>query len=386
MRLATVGLLLVLAVGLMAAGGMVAADSSIDTVDRQDILDLDTDESPDRHGQSASADLGLGADATDATLRAELEQRTVAAELRKAPPDERAAIVESYLERLDDEVEALVQADIDSLEAATQGELTVRELLIEATETGYTASARQQTLNDLAALDDAVPDLDVTAAVTRLELRYDIIAGPTRDRVLAAATDPDRPTTIGLEVTTAGLALISVDEHRYHREAVRYDRFAMPGDAVETLSAAESIAAEAYPSSTATVALRDLGAGLYHVERSLPAGSVTAFVGGGSEAVVVERQYRWLDQVEVDLANSVDEDGVELTIERSFTGGPLRVTITDADTGAAIEGTAYLRHGGTWTPLGAVDEGGQVWGPDPGGPIDIRVVTPDGIISVSAER
>lgn len=386
MRAVTTGLFMLMAVVLVTAGGLVAAENLNDIPERQDVLELGDDGAADSHGYGATTDMGMAATASDRTLRAELEVRTLAEDLQGASNENRTAIAQSYLDRLDQEIETLIATDTEFLDGANKGDITVDDFVRGVTETGALASARQQTMDDLATLDDLVPAIDLTQEATRLEARYDQVASPVRDRILSAASTPSLQTTVTVELTDGGFALASVDERRYYREAFRADRYGLTGDSVGSLATAETIVAETYPSSIATIATREIGSGVYMIERSLPSGAVSAYVHSGSEAVAVERQHRWLEEVDMESAGSITEDDIVLSLERSFVGGPLRVTVGDVETGEAVSGQVYLRHEGTWTPLGAVGEDGSVWGPDPGGPIDIRVVTADGVISLSVDR
>ncbi len=384
MRKTTVGLLVVVTVVATVAGGLVAADVGHGSAEAQDLLPLE--DQSDRHAHGASADFGAAAVATDAMLRAELEHRTLTAELESATPENRSAIAQAYLDRLDAEVTSLVETDREAVAAVVDGDSTIGDLMRSVYTTGAIATARQQTLDELESLEAALPEIDLTGEAARLDHRYDLVSGPVRDRLVMAATTPDRQTTVGVELTAEGLVLTAVDASRFYREAIRFDRLTLAGVAQLSLSEAETVVTDTYPSSTATRATRDLGSGVYLVERSLPDGSVTAYVDGDPAAVAVERQYRWLDQLELSQANAVTEDGIELTLERSFEGGPLRVSAVDAGSGEPVDASVYLRHGGTWSPLGALDASGVVWGADPGGPLDVRVVTPDGIVSLSVDR
>lgn len=384
MKKTTVGLIVVVTVVATVAGGLVAADVTPGSTDAQDRLPL-ADQS-DRHAHGASADLGAAAVSTDVMLRAELEHRTLTAELESATPENRSAIVQAYLDRLDAEVTSLVETDREAVAAVVDGDRTIDDLMRSVYATGAIATARQQTLDELESLEAALPELDLAGETTRLDRRYDLVSGPVRDRLVMAATTPDRQTTVGVELAAEGLVLTAVDTSRFYREAVRFDRLSLDGGAQLTLSEAVTVVTDAYPSSTATRATRDLGSGVYLIERSLPDGSVTAYVDGDQAVVAVERQYRWLDQLELSHANTVTEDGIELTLERSSDGGPLRVSAVEAGSSEPIDASVYLRHGGTWSPLGALDASGVVWGADPGGPLDLRVVTPDGIVSLSVDR
>lgn len=378
----------VLVCGLLAVGlafGAVAVASSDGTTDRMDMLEP-ADEPPSSVAYGVGGDLGLAVAATDDTLRVDHDYRTFLQELQSASADNRTELVEAYFDAREDEIGALLATERSAAAGLANGSAIADDLAITVTRIGAVAAARQDTLDHLASLDGSVSGIDLRSAALDAKHRYGLVVSPVRDRMLAGAIDPDRRTTVALEVTSSSLVMTVIDGERFHREAIGYDLLGTDEVNHVGLADAEAIAAEQYPSTTATTAARDLGAGLYTVERSMSDGSVTAFVSGATEAVVAERQYRWLDQVSVTEAGSHEAFDVTVTVERSHEGGPLRVSVVDSATGDPVEGTAYLRHDGTWTALGDVDDAGQVWSADPGGSIDIRVVTDEGTITVSSIR
>lgn len=382
-----VSLVVIAAVAIMllatVGAGAIAAGASPDSPGQLEPAESDST-ALGAHG--ATADIGLAAAATETSLAIEHRHQTVVEEILATPPSERAAVLDSYLDHLEAELSTMIEADQTAAQRVHENELSTDALVNQAIVTGVSASAYQNSLNNLARLDGDIPDIDLTAVTTAMNSRFGIVSGPVRSVGLTATIDPDRRTTIAVEVSENHLVLTGVDLDRHLREAIRFDRLdAGPTDDF-TLADADAIVTDAYPETSATTTLRDLGAGLYLVERISPGGTVRAYVSGVDEAVSAEQHSRWLTNVSLNEAGSVTDLGVTVSLDRGVDSGPIRVTVEDATTGQPVEATVFIRHDGMWTPLGSVDGAGHAWAPDPRGPVDIGVVTGDGVVTISLQR
>ena len=365
---------------LMTAGVIAISEGQTTTAEV-----VDPGDEIERFVHGKTADFGHAATTTQSALTVEYEHRAFVQTVLERPPDERESLLEAYLETFEAELHSLFEDDQTALEAyrdhALETDWFVKQLIL----TGVIADARQSTLDDLENLDGEFSGVDLEAASTDLSHRYGQLDGPVRDRLLLATIDPTKPTTVGIATANSGLALTAADETRFHRETVRFDRLDTTHIDEFDLARAETIAVDTYPSTTKTIATRDLGDGLYRIDRAHHNGTVTAYITASTEAVAIEHQSRWLDSIGLSESGSTTELGIEVTLERSFEDGPLRVTSTDAGSGEGIDASVYLRHDGTWSRLGTTDADGAVWSADPGGPIDVRVVTPDGTITLSVQ-
>lgn len=375
-RRITVIIVLAAVVSTMAVGLVIAAD-----IDRLDVADQH--QSTERV-LTASADLGTAAGATEATLSVEHEHRTVVATIENATPAERATITEAYLDQSERALADLADAEASATQALVDGSISRDAFVHNATVRGAEAAARQTTLERLGTLDGTVRGMDLQAESTQAAMRFDLLTGPVRDAMVSATAHPDDRMSVVAEGSEVGLRLTGVAGDRVHSDAIRFDR--MPGDVdnLGGLTDAEAIAIETYPMSTETTALRHLGGAHYVVDRTLPGGTVRAHISGTDEAVVGEGTYRWLDTLEVASMATETELGITVTVERTGDGA-LRINSVDADTGEPVEATAYIRHSGTWSLIGPLDDTGDRWVADPGDTVEIRLVTDAGTITVTAD-
>jgi len=64
-----------------------------------------------------------------------------------------------------------------------------------------------------------------------------------------------------------------------------------------------------------------------------------------------------------------------VTVDQTYAGGPLRVTVTDADSGEPVAATITVGQAGEESqPIGTADENGAVWAITPRGPFTITVL------------
>lgn len=344
-------------------------------------LSVSESDPPSDHALGGTADLGTAASATNATLAIEHDQRTVAAAMTAGDDGDRGALSEAYLEEASTALSALLDADAETAAGLANGSVDTGEAARALTITGAEAAAWERALERHAEVAGVHDGTDLAAASHDAAERFDLVDGPIREVLLAASTDPASQTTVAASVGEDGLRLGGVGEGQLHHETIRFDRLPDGTDGIDGLDEAAAIVADTYPTSNATTATRDLGGGHYVVERTLPDGTVRAHVSGASAAVAASTTSVWLDGLVADTTATETADGIVVTVERADAGA-LWVTAQDADSDEPAAGTAYLRHDGTWTPMGSLDDAGQAWSADPGGPIDVRIQTPEGTVTV----
>jgi len=72
------------------------------------------------------------------------------------------------------------------------------------------------------------------------------------------------------------------------------------------------------------------------------------------------------------------QDGLEVTVDRSYVGGPLRVTVINADTGESVDATVRIGQNGQESQsVGTTDGPGSVWTLTPDGEFTITVISED---------
>jgi hypothetical protein len=99
-----------------------------------------------------------------------------------------------------------------------------------------------------------------------------------------------------------------------------------------------------------------------------PGRSLTAFVDSGEEAVFKEYQRIALDQYDSEAVASNTINGINVTVNRTYPGGPLRISVTDAESGEPIDLAITLSQGqAERTAIGRTGEDGTLWTISPRG-------------------
>lgn len=254
----------------------------------------------------------------------------------------------------------------DAIQAHSQGELTDGEFLVEM---GRIA-ARANSLRDrLDALRPYTSDFGLETRRINLEFRLQTYDGPVRSHAedIVRGNTPAGP--IYVETGGGSVTMAAMIDDQYVRETFRGSRWERSGETFNSLRDAENITSRAYPETWAKQTNREStgSGGIFRVGVSNPEGSLTTFVGTGSNQVFKEHQRFNLAELKPDTYRVVTEEGLEATVKYSYRGGPARVAIRDSDTGEPIEGVVVtVGIGAQATKVGVTDSSGLVWTLEPG--------------------
>ncbi|TKX86405.1 hypothetical protein EXE43_08530 [Halorubrum sp. SS5] len=289
---------------------------------------------------------------------------------------------------------ALSSRQADAFSAHAAGEMSDRELVDELVRVAATAREYDERLEAIDALAESTDGFSSPGRLDELQVALQVYEGPVRDHALATARGQSSPNDIYVASSEDAVVLATVVDGEYVREVFRTDRWDRGGGDISNDAAIE-ITEAAYPE---TAALREpdaFGAGA--VQRiTIPHefGVLRTFVSGGTEQVFVEHQ-------RVDLAAFPDTepvaaagDGFNVTVERTYPGGPVTVTVLDDETGEPVSGVTVTKSvgGGDSRAIGATDENGVVRTLSPAEPYRItvvdepRVVVLDGIEPLPTPR
>ncbi|RLM71465.1 hypothetical protein DVK05_00895 [Halorubrum sp. Atlit-8R] len=289
---------------------------------------------------------------------------------------------------------ALSSRQADAFSAHAAGEMSDRELVDELVRVAATAREYDERLEAIDALAESTDGFSSPGRLDELQVALQVYEGPVRDHALATARGQSSPNDIYVASSEDAVVLTTVVDGEYVREVFRTDRWDRGGGDISNDAAIE-ITEAAYPE---TAALREpdaFGAGA--VQRiTIPHefGVLRTFVSGGTEQVFVEHQ-------RVDLAAFPDTepvaaagDGFNVTVERTYPGGPVTVTVLDDETGEPVSGVTVTKSvgGGDSRAIGATDENGVVRTLSPAEPYRItvvdepRVVVIDGIEPLPTPR
>ena len=326
------------------------------------------------------ADLGPAAGFdTDATTD-RLVTRTIERELEASADVERAT-------RLAEEVDA-VAAGVEGLEtrerAATRefgtGQTTATEYVTELAAIHLAADRLRDRAEMLESQAESLDSSPVSAdRFRRIEYDLRMLEGPVRAHaadILRGATPPNR---VLVETGDEAITLAAVDDDQYLREV---QRRGLRGETAGEVSAdrAIEIIQEEYPIlwDRGTSWSSDGPGSVVMVGVEFSGGELRSFIDGPTEQRFIEHQRLPLSMVTTGETTTKEQDGLNVTADQSYAGGPLRLTVTDADTGEPIDATVTVGQNGAESQrIGTTDEAGTLWLLSPRGPFTITVLGDD---------
>jgi len=336
---------------------------------------------PDRSSRVAidarDADLGTAvglevADTTGALDAAEVRERIEAAD----SPDERQRRLVAAVSAVEQREITLHQRQRDAIAAHAAGDISDRELLAELAAVTAEANALRERLEVLEALADETPGYTLDAG--ELEFRLRTYDGPIRAAAVGATRADRPPERLYVESGEDALVLAAVLGDTYVREVYRGDNWDRAASGFAGPEDAERVARSAYPETAAAATRTEARGqgGVFRVTFDFPAGDLKTFVSAGSERVIVEHQTRPLATFEPGPARSRVQDGLAVTVNRTYPGGPVRIAVADDDDGDPVEGaTVTVAPGDADSEVvGTTDADGVVWALSPHEPYRVTVL------------
>ncbi|MEZ3163741.1 hypothetical protein ABNG03_04260 [Halorubrum sp. RMP-47] len=281
---------------------------------------------------------------------------------RAAPGVERQQQILAEINRVERAEVALSSRQTNAFSAHASGEITDRELVDELVRVAATAREYDDRLDEIDALAESTDGFSSPGRLDELQVALQVYEGPVRDQALVTARGQSAANNVHVESTSEAVVLATVVDGQYVREVFRTDRWDRGGGDISNDAAIE-VTKASYPE---TAALREpdaFGAGA--VQRiTIPheLGTLRTFVSGGTEQVFVEHQ-------RIDLAAFPDSepvtatgDGFNVTVERTYPGGPVTVTVRSEETGEPLSNVTVTKSvgGGDSRAIGATDENGVV--------------------------
>lgn len=382
-RAALFALLLILALP-MGAAGVPASEPAATATSLEDVAILTLNGSSRSSFATESMDVATAIavqhDAATARLdRYALAERfanTDSTEARKTLLFESATAVEIRVASLRDDERSLRAAymarDIDT-------ETFVQRLArLHARVSGLRAA-----LAGVQAHADEIPEFSIRGRVRLLDAALFGFEGPVRARALVAMRGEAQPTRLFVTVSETGVVLSTIEDGRFVREAYRADHRDTEAVSGMSVNEAAALAEQLYPVAyNATTSIRTgiigLSGGLYRLDIELRQGVVTSYLDGATRSIFFEVQERRLDLLDPRPAAIGVENDTRLVVNRSYAGGPLRVTVTAAETGEPLPSTIVVK--GSRFVTGS---DGSLWTLAPAAPFEVTAIGPRGNVTVS---
>ncbi len=313
------------------------------------------------HGANIGTSLGLDVADVDAALETEAVVRGI--ENADTSADRQRRILAAVNQVEQDEV-SLHSRQLAAINAHAAGDLSDRELLDELVTIAAVASEYDERLDVLDELADETDGFSSPSRLDELQVQLQVYEGPVRAEALAAVRGETGGSNIHIETSDGAVVLATVDEaeNRYVREVVRDDRWDRGGGSVSSEDAI-NVTAASYPETAALREADAFGAGSVHrVTVAHDFGELRTFVSGGTDQVFIEYQRIDLETFPDFESVSTTGDGFNVTVDRSYAGGPVVVSVTDAEDGTPIDGVTVTKSvgGGDSEAIGTTDADGTI--------------------------
>jgi len=276
-------------------------------------------------GANLGSSVGFAVGETDAAMEtAAVVQRIEAAETSV----ERQRRILAAINRVERDEVTLNSRQTEAFSAHAAGNLSDRELLDELVRIAATAREYDERLDELDALAEETDGFSSPTRLDELQVAlqvYGVPSATTRSRPRARGATP--ATDVYVESSNRSIVLATVVDGEYVREVFRVDRWDRGGGSIGNDEAINAVVRR-YPE---TASLREPDAfGAGSVQRiTIPHdfGLLRTFVSGGTEQVFVEHQRIALGAFPDTEPVSVNGDGFNVTVDRSYAGGPVTVTV-----------------------------------------------------------
>lgn len=289
---------------------------------------------------------------------------------------ERQRLILAALSQVERDEVSLNSRQSAAFSAHASGNLSDREFLDELVRIAATAREYDERLERIDALAAETDGFSSPTRLDEIQVALQVYEGPVREHALAAARGEVPATEVYVESSGQSVALATVAEGDYVREVVRLDRWDRGGGSISNDEAID-VTAASYPETAALRQPDAFGAG--SVQRiTIPHqfGTLRTYVSGGTQQVFVEHQRIALDAFPDSVPVSEAGDGFNITVDRSYAGGPVTVTVRDAETGEPLPDVTVTKSVGDSNSraIGTTNADGVVRTLSPAGSFRVTVV------------
>lgn len=312
---------------------------------------------------------------TQHLTRATLQQRLDAA----ATETERRRIISNATDVLETRTNALISDAMAARQQFRSGELSASNYSMALAE----IDARAESLITLAQFIEGRPAAGAAAKTRAAQFRARLLmyGGSLYDRVAAAVSGESRIDRLYVEAGPNGTALATVDDGSYVRTASRPTNYNANPAGVPSGSAIIDHVESLYPwvmnqstgVSFVPIPIQSSSAKYaYRLTLTYANGTIQSYVDISSGEVYQETESLTVDGLRASPDVTTTSGDAQLSVSRSYPGGPMRVSVTvDGSPTAATVSIANETVGGTGTD-------GHLWTPSPAGWFTVSATTAAG--------
>ena len=281
--------------------------------------------------------------------------------------------------------ERLRGREADAINAFAAGNREPRVVLEELALIGQTADRLRDRIDVIDARIDTSDDADgsrreLSDRLTAIDYELRMLDGPVRTYAADVFSGAQPAGRVSIQAGSGNFELSAINNGDYLRESYRFDNRASGGEI--TAATAEKIAAEQYPwfwerRSGGTWSIGGPGS-LSLVSIDIDDGSLQTFIDGTTEQRFVEHQRISLGEVVPVTRTTKRQDGLVVTVSRTYVGGPVDVRVVDADTGQPVAAAVSLgQNGQESVSVGSTNNDGTAWIVTPRGTFTLTILAED---------
>ncbi|UWG51921.1 Secreted protein, component of type IV pili likesystem [Halalkaliarchaeum sp. AArc-CO] len=338
--------------------------------------EVDSSEVRREHADIGPA-VGFGANATGVKLGTDAMERQLEA---IEETDERQRQILAEISEIEQQEITLNGRERAAVEAYGAGEIDARELVVRLARVSMEAQLLRERLAMLREQADETPDFSVDARANNIDFQLRTYGGPVRDHAKGILEGEHSSERVFVESGGDAVVLSMIHDGEYVREAKVPDRLDRSTTGSMDLEGAERVTFGSYPEIAATRQGADsIGSdGIFIVQVPHAGGELTTFVDGGSEQVFIDHQRIPLENTTGHVPVADVQEGLNVTVDRSYPGGPVRVTVLDAETDDPVIGaTVTVGDAVRSETVGTTDVDGQQWIVSPREPFLLTVLGED---------
>lgn len=274
---------------------------------------------------------------------------------------ERTRRLRAELARIEQRTVALRRTQRAAFGAYVQDRATAQELLIRLARIDRTTRALQERRTRLWGIANRTGAGIADERFTSLDRKLDVYTGPVRERAAASLAGESPARRFYVSATPRGIMLATLTENTYLREAYRGDLRGSGNGEVNGNHAAAAVERE-YPEAWAARQQTAVEGGeVARVRVDYAGGMLETLVSGANGRVFADEHRQSLSIAGTNTTAVNTRDGLQLTVNRTYVGGPMRLEIRDEAGNRVNASVTVGPAGGRSAAIGYTGEDGVLW-------------------------
>ncbi len=302
----------------------------------------------------------------------------------------KVAILEETVDDLQQKIIAMNEAEKAAYRSFARGDISAAELLARLAMIEQQGALLDERLQGVRAASRGITSPVVADNVTSLQanvgwlqLEAETFSGPIRNDAWAVVTGNERdPAPVSVTASPNGYILATTDGVMYTREIYHAGNHDRAGGGFLSTEAGGERVVELYPWTAEEAFEQDprVRGDIFREVLTHPHGTTTTIFSGATE--LPYREIHEIDLAAVPTVTAVTEegDGIVVTLERTYAGGPAQVLVTTADGDPIPEATVVV----DGQRERVTDGDGSVWFTTSGTELSVVVTTDNGEVTVDA--